>query len=177
VNQAPFSLEESLPVLERTPAVFRALLAGVPEPWIVADEGPDTFSPHENLGHLIHGERVDWIPRARIILAQGADRTFEPYDRFAQRRDSAGKSIAVLLDEFATLRAANVATLRAFKLGPRELALTGEHPSLGTVTLAQLLASLVVHDLGHIAQTVRVMAKRYRDAIGPWQQFLPIVTR
>jgi hypothetical protein len=177
VKQAPFSLEESLPVLERTPAVFRALLGGVPEDWITADEGPDTFSPHENLGHLIHGERVDWIPRAKIILAQGADRAFEPYDRFAQRRDSAGKSVATLLDEFAQLRAENVRTLRGFNLGPRELALTGEHPSLGTVTLAQLLASLVVHDLGHIAQTVRVMAKRYRDAIGPWKEFLPIVTR
>lgn len=177
MTPAAFSLEESLPVLERTPAVFRALLAGVPDAWVVADEGPDTFSPHENLGHLIHGERVDWIPRARIILAQGESRRFEPYDRFAQRRDSAGKSIATLLDEFAALRAANVATLRGFNLGPRELALTGEHPTLGTVTLAQLLASLVVHDLGHIAQTVRVMAKRYRDAIGPWKEFLPIVTR
>jgi uncharacterized damage-inducible protein DinB len=177
VTQAAFSLDESLPILERTPAVFRALLAGVPDAWIVADEGPDTFSPHENLGHLIHGERVDWIPRAKIILAQGPSRAFEPYDRFAQRRESAGKSLATLLDEFADLRAANCQTLRAMNLGPRELALTGEHPGLGTVTLAQLLASLVVHDLGHIAQTVRVMAKRYRAAIGPWTEFLPIVTR
>lgn len=172
-----FDLDEGISVLERTPATFRALLAGLPEPWTIANEGPDTFSAFDNLGHLIHGERADWIARARIILAQGADRTFEKYDRFAQVHESAGKSLATLLDEFDTLRAANLAVLRGWRLTDRELALEGTHPAFGTVTLGQLLAAWVVHDLGHLAQTARVMAKRYRTDIGPWTAYLPIVTR
>jgi hypothetical protein len=172
-----FDLTEAVTVLERTPATFRALLAGLPEPWIVCDEGPDTFSPYDNLGHLIHGERADWMPRARIILAQDAQRTFEPYDRFAQVRESAGKTLAQLLDEFADLRARNLVTLRGWNLSDRELVLQGQHPALGAVTLRQLLSTWVVHDLGHIAQTTRVMAKRYREEIGPWREYLPIVNR
>jgi len=172
-----FDVREGTMVLERTPATFRALLAGLGEAWIDADEGPDTFTPFDNLGHLIHGERTDWIPRARIILAQGADRTFAPYDRFAQKRESAGKSLAMLLDEFTTLRAGNLETLRSWTLTPRELALEGEHPALGRVTLSQLLATWVAHDLGHIAQTTRVMAKRYREAVGPWRAYLPVMDR
>lgn len=168
---------EGIAVLERTPAVFRALLADLPPAWINCDEGPDTFSPFDNLGHLIHGERTDWIPRARIILAQGANRTFEPYDRFAQKRASAGKSIAQLLDEFAQLRAENLRTLRGWSLTEAQFDLVGEHPALGSVTLRQLLASCVAHDLGHIAQTTRVMAKRYREAVGPWRQYLPVLDR
>ena len=164
-------------VLERTPATFRALLAGLPEAWIAADEGPDTFSPFDNVGHLIHGERTDWIPRAKIILAQGPDRRFTPYDRFAQIRESQGKTLADLLDEFAGLRAQNVATLRGWNLSDRELALEGEHPELGTVTLRQLLAAWVAHDLGHLAQTTRVMAKRYREDVGPWRVYLPVLDR
>lgn len=172
-----FDLSEGITVLERTPATFRALLSGLPEPWITGNEGPETFSPYDNLGHLIHGERADWMPRARIILAQGEQRTFEPYDRFAQVRESAGKTLAQLLDEFAALRAQNLVTLRSWSLSDRELALQGEHPALGTVTLRQLLSTWVVHDLGHLAQTARVMAKRYREEIGPWREYLPIVTR
>ena len=172
-----FDLSEGIAVLERTPGTFRALLAGLPDSWIVANEGPDTFSPFDNVGHLIHGERTDWIPRARIILAQGADRRFEPYDRFAQKRESAGKDLAMLLDEFARLRAENLTTLRSWTLTDRELALEGEHPALGLVTLRQLLATWVAHDLGHVAQTTRVMAKRYRDAVGPWRAYLPIMDR
>ena len=172
-----FELSEGIAVLERTPAAFRALLGGLPAPWIACDEGPDTFSPFDNLGHLIHGERTDWIPRARIILAQGATRRFEPYDRFAQSRESAGKTLAELLDEFATLRAANLATLRSWNLVEAQFALEGAHPALGQVTLRQLLATWVAHDLGHIAQTTRVMAKRYRDAVGPWREYLPIMDR
>ncbi|MDQ3211891.1 MAG: DinB family protein [Acidobacteriota bacterium] len=164
-------------VLERTPATFRALLAGLPDRWTAADEGPETFSPFDNVGHLIHGERTDWIPRARIVLTQGANRRFEPYDRFAQVRESQGKSLAELLDEFARLRAQNLATLRGWKLSERELALEGEHPELGPVTLRQLLATWVAHDLGHVAQTTRVMAKQYREAVGPWRLYLPVLDR
>lgn len=172
-----FDLADGIAVLERTPAVFHALLAGLPDVWITADEGPETFTPFDNVGHLIHGERTDWIPRARLILAQGADRRFAPYDRFAQARESAGKSMSTLLDEFTALRADNLATLRSWCLSDRELALFGEHPALGPVTLGQLLATWVAHDLGHLAQTARVMAKRHRDAVGPWRTYLPILER
>jgi hypothetical protein len=172
-----FDLSQSISVLERTPATFSALLTGLPEGWIAANEGPDTFTPFDNVGHLIHGERTDWIPRAKIILAQGADRRFVPYDRFAQIRESQGKTLADLLDEFARLRAENVATLRGWQLSDREFALEGEHPELGRVTLRQLIAAWVVHDLGHVAQTTRVMAKRYREAVGPWRAYLPVLDR
>lgn len=172
-----FQLCDAILVLERTPATFRALLTGLPDTWIATNEGPDTFSPFDNVGHLIHGERTDWIPRARIILARAANRRFEPYDRFAQVRDSRGKRIAELLDEFAQLRADNLATLRSWKLSDRDLALEGEHPELGPVTLRQLLAAWVVHDLGHLAQTARVMAKQYREAVGPWRAYLPVLDR
>ena len=172
-----FDVGDGIAILERTPATFRALLTGLSDAWITANEGPETFSPFDNLGHLIHGERTDWIPRARIILAQGANRTFEPYDRFAQARESQGKTLATLLDEFAALRAENIATLRSWELSERELSLEGDHPSLGTVTLCQLLATWVAHDLGHLAQTARVMAKRHREAVGPWRAYLPILDR
>jgi hypothetical protein len=172
-----FQLTHALAVLERTPATFRALLGGLPEAWTAPSEGPDTFSAFDNVGHLIHGERTDWIPRARIILAQGANRRFEPYDRFAQYRESQGKSVAELLDEFARLRAENLTTLRGWQLSERELALEGEHPELGPVTLRQLLATWVVHDLGHVAQTARVLAKQYREAVGPWRAYLPVLDR
>jgi hypothetical protein len=174
---APFDLTQGIAVLERTPATLRALLSGLPDAWITTDEGPNTFSPFDNVGHLIHGERTDWIQRARIILAQGADRRFTPFDRLAQGRESAGKSLDQLLDELARLRTENLATLRGWSLTDRELALEGEHPALGTVTLRQLLATWVAHDLGHIAQTSRVMAKRYRDAVGPWREYLPVMDR
>lgn len=172
-----FELAEGIAVLEKTPATFRALLAGLPESWITCNEGPDTFSAFDNLGHVIHGERADWMPRAQIILAQAEARTFAPYDRFAQVRESAGKTLAQLLDEFAELRAENLVTLRSWNLTDRELALEAQHPALGTVTLRQLLSTWVVHDLGHLAQTSRVMAKRYREEIGPWREYLPIVNR
>lgn len=172
-----FQLGRALEVLERTPAAFRALLGGLSSDWTSPNEGPDTFSAFDNIGHLIHGERTDWIPRARIILAQGANRRFEPYDRFAQYRESQGKGIAELLDEFARLRAGNLSVLRGWHLGERELALEGEHPALGTVSLRQLLATWVAHDLGHVAQTARVLAKQYREAVGPWREYLPVLDR
>ena len=172
-----FQLEHGIAVLERTPGVFRALLAGLPDPWITGDEGPQTFSPWENLAHVIHGERTDWIPRAEIILAQGVNRRFTPFDRFAHVRESEGKSVAQLLAEFEQLRATNLATLRGWRLTGHELALEGEHPALGPVTLGQLLSTWVGHDLGHIAQTARVMAKQYREAVGPWRAYLPVMDR
>jgi len=172
-----FQLDEAVAVLERTPDTLRALLGGLPEAWITANEGPETFSAFDNVCHLIHGERTDWIPRARIILAQGGSRRFQSYDRFAQAGESAGKSLPELLDEFARRRAENVATLRGWHLTDTELALEAEHPELGVVTLRQLLATWVAHDLGHLAQTARVMAKRYREAVGPWRRYLPVLDR
>ncbi|HEX2207543.1 MAG TPA: DinB family protein [Longimicrobium sp.] len=172
-----FDLDRALEVLERTPAVFRALLDGVSEAWTAPNEGPETFSAFDNLGHLVHLERTDWIPRARIILAQGPERTFQPVDRFAQYRESQGKTVADLLDEFARLRAENLATLRGWNLTERELALQAEHPALGPVTLRQLLSTWAAHDLGHLAQTSRVMAKQYREAVGPWRAYLPVLDR
>jgi hypothetical protein len=172
-----FELTHGIAVLERTPAVLRALLAGLPGTWITSNEGPDTFSPFDNVGHLIHGERTDWIPRARIILAQGANRRFEKYDRFAQVRESRGKTLDQLLDELASLRLGNLEILRGWRLTEEQLSLQGEHPELGVVTLRQLLATWLAHDLGHIAQTARVMAKQYRDAVGPWRQYLPVLDR
>ena len=172
-----FTLTNAIAILERTPGTFRALLSGLPEAWTAPNEGPDTFSAFDNVGHLIHGERTDWIPRARIILAQGANRRFEKSDRFAQVRESQGKTLAQLLDEFAALRQENVATLRGWNLSEQQLALEGEHPELGRVTLEQLLATWTAHDLGHIAQTTRVMAKQYREAVGPWRAYLPVLDR
>ena len=172
-----FELGNAVSILERTPATFRALLGGLDEAWTSPNEGPETFSAFDNLGHLIHGERTDWIGRARIILDQGESRRFEPFDRFAHYRESEGKGLAQLLDEFEELRRQNLGTLRGWQLTDRELALEGEHPAFGTVTLRQLLSAWVVHDLGHVAQTARVMAKQYREAIGPWKEYLPIVTR
>jgi hypothetical protein len=172
-----FDSTAGVAVLERTPRTFRALLAGLPATWADATEGPETWSPYVIVGHLIHGERADWIPRARLILAQGTERRFTPYDRFAQFHESQGKSLAELLDEFERLRDENVATLAGWSLTDAQLGLEGEHPEFGRVTLRQLLATWVAHDLGHIAQAARVMAKQYREAVGPWRAYLPVMDR
>ena len=171
-----FDLDLSMEVLGRSPATFRALLSGLREPWVRGTEGPETFSPFDVVGHLIDGEETDWIPRARIILARGPDLRFEPYDRFRHRERNSDRSLESLLVEFARLRATNLELVRSWKLTTLELDLPGEHPSLGRVTLQQLLAAWVVHDLGHVAQVARVMAKQYRDAVGPWVPFLPVLT-
>jgi hypothetical protein len=171
-----FDLELSIEVLERTPVTVRALLQGLSEPWVRATEGPDTFSPFDVVGHLIDGEETDWIPRARIILAQGPSIRFESYDRFRHKARNKGASLPSLLDEFAALRAANLKLLRSWKLTEQQLDLPGEHPRLGRVTLRQLLAGWVPHDLGHVAQIARVMAKQYTAAVGPWVPFLPVLT-
>lgn len=170
-------LKEGAAVLERTPGVLREMLATLGPEWIEATEGPETWSPYDIVGHLAHAERTDWVPRAAIILAQGADRRFPPFDRFAQFHESRGKSLDTLLDEFARLRSESLATLAGWRLTDAQLALEGEHPAFGTVTLRQLLATWVAHDLGHIAQTARVMAKQYRDEVGPWRQYLPVMDR
>ncbi|HEY5547736.1 MAG TPA: DinB family protein [Gemmatimonadaceae bacterium] len=172
-----FDLTTGTAILERTPGTLRAMLAGLPATWIDATEGPETWSPYVIVGHLIHGERTDWIPRARIILAQGPDRRFTPYDRFAQFRESQGKTLADLLDEFERLREVNLATLAGWGLTADQLNLKGEHPEFGLVSLRELLATWVAHDLGHVAQTARVMAKQFREAIGPWRAYLPIMDR
>ena len=170
-------LEQGTAVLERTPRVLRTLLATLGPEWIDATEGPETWSPYVILGHLVHGERTDWIPRAEIILAQGANRRFQPFDRFAQLEESRGKSLDDLLDEFTRRRAESLATLARWRLTDAQLALEGEHPVFGAVTLRQLLATWTAHDVGHLAQISRVMAKQYRDAVGPWRAYLPIMDR
>jgi hypothetical protein len=171
-----FDLDRSIEVLSRTPATLRSLLEGVDDAWTRGTEGPETFSPFDVVGHLIDGEETDWIARARIILAQGSSTRFEPYDRFRHRKRNVGRSLASLLDEFATLRVRNLDLLRSWKLTASQLDLPGEHPRLGPVTLRHLLATWVVHDLGHIAQTARVMAKQYAAQVGPWTAFLPVLT-
>jgi hypothetical protein len=172
-----FDLTTGIAVLERTPRSLRALLSGLAPAWLDGTEGPDTWSPYVIMGHLLHGERTDWIPRAEIILTHGRARTFTPFDRFAQFRESKGKSLAQLLDEFESVRAENLRTLTGWHLTDAQLDLQGEHPDLGTVTLRQLLATWVAHDLGHVAQTARVMAKQYREAVGPWRAYLPVLDR
>lgn len=172
-----FDLPEALAILERTPAVLRALLGGLPAGWVVTDEGPDTFSPLEVVGHLVHGERTDWMVRARMILDHGESVVFEPFDRFAHRVESAGEPLDALLDAFAELRGRNLAALRARRLTDADLDRRGRHPDLGSVTLRQLLAAWTVHDLAHLGQIARVMAKRYGVAVGPWAPYLRILSR
>ena len=171
-----FDLARSIDVLRRTPLTLRELLSDLPEPWIRGNEGLETFSPFDVVGHLIDGEETDWMPRARIILDGGADPRFEPYDRFRHRARNVGRTLSSLLEEFAQLRSGNLDTLRSWKLTQESLDLMGVHPTFGPVTLRQLLAAWVVHDLGHVAQIARVMAKQYKDAVGPWIPFMPVLT-
>ena len=153
------------------------MLEGQRESWLRCNEGENTWSAFDVVGHLIDGEETDWIVRARIILAQQGDRRFVPFDRFRHLTTNTDRTIVELLDRFAQLRATNLETLRGWKLTDAHLALTGQHPELGEVTMRQLLATWVAHDLGHIAQVSRVMAKRYRDAVGPWRAYLPVMDR
>ena len=172
----PTDLElELTPVLSKTPATLRAMLGDVPERWVRSRERPETWTPFDVLGHLIHGERTDWIPRARVLLERGPEATFEPFDRFAQFEASRGKTPEDLLDEFARLRAANLVTLAAMNLGEADLERKANHPALGVVTLGELLSTWVVHDLGHIAQIARGMAALYRRGVGPWREYLPVL--
>jgi hypothetical protein len=172
-----FNLEQSFAVLERTPRVLETLLTGLGPEWTRPNEGPDTWSPFEVVGHLISGEETDWMARTRIILSDGSDRRFEPFNRFRHVGAHEERSLTELLARFVELRAGNLSELRQLALTPADLARTGEHPEFGTVTLAQLLSTWVVHDLGHIGQIVRVMAKQYKDAVGPWVAYLSVLTR
>jgi hypothetical protein len=167
-------LADAVAILERTPASLSALLEGLPETWVRATEGDGTWSPYDVIGHLVHGERTDWIPRARHILA-GETRPFEPFDRTAQFAESRDQSLGELLATFADLRRASLATLDAMKLTDGDLGRRGLHPDLGDVTLGQLLATWVVHDLDHVAQIARTMAKVYAEATGPWSAYLSIL--
>ena len=171
---APF-VEECLSVLTRTPIVFDVLLRDLPDVWTTATEGPGTWSAYIVIGHLIHAEKADWMPRLKIILEHGADRPFEPFDREAQLRQNNGKSLPALLDEFGDLRRDKVARLRGMNLTAEQLDRHGRHPALGLVTARQLVATWTAHDLGHILQISRVMAKRYKLEVGPWAEYLSVM--
>ena len=172
-----FDLAETTDLLARTPAVLASLLRGTPPAWHATAEGPETWSAVDVVGHLVHGEETDWIPRARIILEHGDNRAFDPFDRFAQLERFAGWSCDRLLDRFGELRQANLRTLAAWQLTEEQLDLPGRHPALGAVTLRQLLATWAVHDLNHLAQISRVMAKRYSAEVGAWRAYLSILQR
>lgn len=170
-----YRLDEAIAVLERTPAALDALLRGLPESWTHSNEGPDTWSAHDIVGHLVHAESTDWIPRVRAILERGETRAFEPFDRFAQMRNRE-QLLSERLDAFARLRREAVAALRGFAFTDADLDRTGMHPELGRVTLRQLLATWVAHDLNHLHQLARVMARQYGEAVGPWTQYLGVMS-
>ncbi len=168
---------DAVAVLGRTPATLQAMLGDLADSWLLANEGPDTFSPRDVIGHLIHGEETDWVPRMKIILEHGEAVPFTPFDRFAFRTASVGHSTSALLERFAALRRESLRAVGALTLDGAALARTGTHPGLGRVTLGQLLAAWVVHDLGHVKQVARVMAGQYREAVGPWREYLTILDR
>ncbi len=170
-----FDLNKTIEILERTPATLKALLSGLSEEWTLNDEGEDTFSARDVVGHLISGEETDWVVRAQMILEDGTAREFEPFDRFRFREDYKDQTLDELLVRFQSLRGANLERLRAMALDPEALEREGMHPELGRVRLRELLATWAVHDLGHIRQIVRVMAKQYRDEVGPWTAYLRIL--
>jgi hypothetical protein len=175
-TRRPVDLDEAVAVLSRTPATLDALLRGLPRGWIDAHEGGETWSPFDVVGHLIHGEETDWLARLRIILEHGEARPFDKFDRTAQFQASQGRTIDALLDEFAALRAKNLRELAALQIGPADLARTGTHPAFGRVTLGQLLATWVAHDLDHVIQIARVLGRQYADEVGPWRAYLRIIS-
>lgn len=172
-----FQLEEAVPVLRQTPATVHSLLAGLPERWVESSGDRESWHPYDIVGHLVHGERADWIPRARIVLEHGTERSFEPFDREAQFEDSKDKTLGILLDEFESLRHQNLVTLESWDLSETDLDKEGLHPDFGPVTLRQLLATWAVHDLNHIFQISRVMARNYTDEVGPWIEYLGVLGR
>ncbi|MDU8887136.1 DinB family protein [Yeosuana sp. MJ-SS3] len=172
-----FNLQKAILILERTPAVLDSLLRDLPKDWTHRNEGENTWSPFDVVGHLLHGEKTDWIERTNIILQNDLNISFTPFDRFAQFEDSKGKTMNNLLDEFSALRNANLKILNDLDLSERNFTLIGRHPNLGKVTLKQLLASWVAHDLGHIAQITRVMAKQYKNEVGPWKEYMSILNK
>jgi hypothetical protein len=170
-----FDLQQTIALLSRTPSALNALLRDLPQTWTLCNEGPKTWSPFDIVGHLIHGERTDWMPRARMILQHGESRAFDPFDRLAQEQESQGKSLGELLDEFACLRSQNLDALRAMNLQPEDFDCRGRHPALGVVTFSQLLATWAVHDMTHFHQLSRVMAYQYREIVGPWSAYLGVL--
>jgi hypothetical protein len=170
------TIPEASALLARTPATLNAWLRGLPDGWLAAHEGGETWSPIDVLGHLVHGERTDWMPRVRRILEHGDAVAFDPYDRFAQSREFAGVGMPALLDEFTRLREANVRDLQALALDDAALDRPGLHPSLGPVTMRQLLATWVAHDLDHVTQIARVMARQYTEEVGPWRAYLRVIS-
>ena len=175
-TRRPVVLDEAVAILARTPATLDALLRGLPDGWIVAHEGGDTWSPFDVIGHLIHGERTDWVPRARMLLEHGEARAFDTFDRFAQLAISEGRTLASLLDELAALRQENLRELATLHLTDADLDRRGRHPELGVVTLRQHLATWVAHDLDHVVQISRVLARQYSDEVGPWRAYLRIIS-
>jgi hypothetical protein len=170
-----FNLPDAIALLARTPAALDSLLRGLPDIWVHSSEGKDSWSAFDILGHLIFGERTDWMPRVHIILEHGEKRPFDPFDRFAQFTESKGKSLAQLLDEFTRLRKENLEVLRGLNLQPKDLARRGTHPEQGSVTMSELLAAWTVHDLTHLHQLSRVMARQYREAVGSWSAYLGVL--
>ena len=170
-----FNLKKAIEILKRTPAVLTSLLGGLSDVWIYNNEGGESWSPFDIVGHLIHGERKDWILRAKTILEDGEDKPFEPFDRFAQFKDSEGKTLSDLLEKFAKLRKENIDVLNKLNLNEIDFNKKGIHPEFGEVTLKQLLSTWAVHDLSHIRQISRVMAKQYKNEIGPWEKYLPVI--
>jgi hypothetical protein len=170
-----FSMAEAIAVLTRTPPALNALLRGLPDTWVRRNEGNDSWSAFDIVGHLIVGERTDWVPRVRIILENGEARPFDPFDRLAQSKESNDKSLEQLLDEFARLRRESLTALQALNLQAEDLTRRGRHPALGVVTLSELLATWAVHDLTHLHQMSRVMAHQYRHAVGPWSAYLGVL--
>lgn len=172
-----FQLEQATEILRRTPATLNVLLRHLPEEWVLSNEGPESWSPFDVVGHLIHGEEADWIPRAKLILEHGESRPFEPFDRFAMFEKSKGKTLDELLDRFEQLRAESLRELERMNITPEMLARRGMHPELGAVTLGQILSTWVVHDLGHVGQIVRVLAKQYGEAVGAWRAYLSVLSK
>jgi DinB superfamily len=170
-----FKLPEAKQILRKTPGTLTAMVAGIPESWLKCTEGAGTWSTYDIVGHLIHGELTDWIPRTRMILQHGESKTFEPFDRIAMFRDDQSRPISALLDQFAFLREENLAILEGFNLVCEDLARRGTHPELGPVTLGQLLSTWAVHDLTHLSQIARVTAKQYCHEVGPWTPYLSIL--
>jgi hypothetical protein len=170
-----FVMEEAVAILARTPGTLDAMLRGLSDGWIAAHEGESTWSPFDVVGHLIHGERTDWMPRAKIILEHGESRVFDKFDRFAQFAASEGRTVASLLDDFAVLRRDNLRELTSLRVTEADLDRRGRHPELGVVTLRQLLATWVAHDLDHIVQISRVLARQYSSEVGPWTAYLRII--
>lgn len=175
--QMEFDLDKSIEIISRTPGVLETLLDGLHNDWTQSNEGENTWSPFDVVGHLIQGEKTDWIPRMEIILSDSENKTFAPFDRFAQFEQSKGKTLTQLLEEFRKLRTANIEILKSKNLTASDLKRTAMHPALGEATLEQLLATWVVHDLGHISQITRVMSKQYKQETGPWRKYLPVLER